>query len=72
MAEQTNIQKLNEELAPILHKALEMGIVLVVISVDTKHVPGQMYNPGGVSTYLEKDELIDVLEDTLTNLKASQ
>lgn len=72
MSEQTNIQKLNEEVQPLLAKALEMGVVLVVISVDTKHVPGQMYNPGGVSTYLEKDELIDVLEDTLTNLEASQ
>lgn len=72
MTEQTKIEKLNEEVQPLLAKALEMGVVLVVISVDTKHAPGQMYNPGGVSTYLESNDLIDVLEDILTNLKANQ
>ena len=72
MVEQTKIEKLNEELAPILNKALEMGVVLTVISVDVKLVPGQMYTAGGVSTCLQSNDLIEMLEDTLTNLKANQ
>lgn len=72
MAEQTKIEKLNEEVQPLLAKALEMGVVLTVISVDIKPVPGQMYTPGGVSTCLESNDLIELLEDTLTNLKANQ
>ena len=73
MTEQNKIEILNkEEINPLLGKALEMGVVLVVIAVDIKPVPGQMYNPGHVSTCLESNDLINVLEDTLTNLKANQ
>lgn len=72
MVEQTKIEKLNEELAPILNKALEMGVVLTVVSVDVKPAPGQMCTAGGVSTCLQSNDLIELLEDTLTNLKANQ
>ena len=72
MTEQTNIQKLNEEVGPILDKALEMGILLTVLSVDIKPTPGQQAAAGGISTYLEKDDLIALLQETLNNLKASQ
>ena len=72
MVEQTKIEKLNEELAPILNKALKMGVVLTVISVDVKPAPGQMCTAGGVSTLLQSNDLIEMLEDTLTNLKANQ
>ena len=72
MTEQNKIEILNEEINPLLGKALEMGVVLVVIAVDIKPVPGQMYNPGGVNTHLQTNDLIDLLEDTLDHLKASQ
>ena len=72
MPEETNIQKLNEEVGPILDKALEMGILLTVLSVDIKPTPGQQAAAGGISTYLEKDDLIALLQETLDNLKASQ
>ena len=72
MSEQTNIQKLNEELSPFLDKALEMGVILTVLSVNIKPVAGQEYFTGGISTYLEKDELITMLENTIKGLKANQ
>ena len=72
MSEQTKIQKLNEEVGPILDKALEMGILLTVLSVDIKPTPGQQAAAGGISTYLEKDDLIALLQETVDNLKASQ
>lgn len=72
MSEQTNIQKLNEEVGPILDKALEMGVILTVLSVDIKPSPGQSHVAGGISTYFEKDDLIAMLQETLDNLKASQ
>ena len=72
MSEQTNIQKLNEELSPILDKALEMGILLTVLSVDIKPTPGQQAAASGISTHLEKDDLIVLLQETVNNLKASQ
>ena len=72
MSEQTKLQKLNEELGPLLDKALEMGVILTVLSVDIKPTPGQEFAPGGISTYLEKDDLIGLLQETLDNLKAAQ
>ena len=72
MTEQNKIEILNEEINPLLGKALEMGVVLAVIAVDIKPVPGQLQNPGGISTYLATNELINLLEDTLTNLKTNQ
>lgn len=72
MSEQTNIQKLNAKLGPLLDKAVEMGVILTVLSVGIKSVAGQEHVVGGISTYLEKDELIDLLQETLDNLKAGQ
>ena len=72
MSEQTNIQKLNEELSPFLDKALEMGVILTVLSVDIKPVAGQERVAGGINSYLEKDELIAMLENTIKGLKANQ
>ena len=50
---------------PLLDKALEMGVVLTVISVDIKPVPGQMYTPGEVSTCLESNDLIQSVSGLL-------
>jgi LytS/YehU family sensor histidine kinase len=47
-----------------------MGLVLH--SVDIKPVAGQERVAGGINSYLEKDELITMLENTIEGLKASQ
>lgn len=72
MSEQTKIELINEEITPLLDKALEMGIVLAVISIDIRPEPGQERVSGGINSRLNKDELIGLLEDTLINLKANQ
>ena len=72
MSEQNKLEKLNEQLDPLLDEALEMGILLTVLSVDIKPAPGQQAAVGGISTYLEKADLIALLQETLDKLKASQ
>ena len=72
MTLKTNIELINEEITPLLDKALEIGVVLTVISINLKPEPGQERVSGGINSRLNKDELIGLLEDTLINLKANQ
>ena len=72
MTEQTNIELINEKITPLLNTALEMGVVLTVISINLKPEPGQEWVSGGINSRLNRDELIGLLEDTLINLKAIQ
>lgn len=72
MSEQTKIETINKHISPLIDKALKMGVVMAVITVDIKPQPGQTQGLGALNSNLEKSELIALLEDTLTNLKASQ
>ncbi len=71
MSEQTKIETINKHISPLIDKALKMGVVMTVITVDIKPEPGQKHGLGGLNSCLEKTELIALLEDTLTNLKAT-
>ena len=72
MTQKTKIESINEHISPLIDKALKMGVVMTVITVDIKPEPGQTQGLGGLNSCLEKTELIALLEDTLINLKASQ
>ena len=72
MTQKSKIESINEHISPLIDKALKMGVVMTVITVDIKPEPGQTQGLGGLNSCLEKTELIALLEDTLINLKASQ
>ena len=72
MTQKTKIESINEHISPLIDKALKLGVVMTVITVDIKPEPGQTQGLAALNSNLEKTELIALLEDTLVNLKASQ
>lgn len=72
MTQKSKIESINEHISPLIDKALKMGVVMTVITVDIKPEPGQKQGLAGLNSCLEKTELIALLEDTLINLKANQ
>ena len=72
MTQKSKIESINEHISPLIDKALKMGVVMTVITVDIKPEPGQTQGLGGLNSCLEKDELIEMLENTIEDLKANQ